>query len=57
VAFQLRHPLTKVRGRFTEFAGTVLFDQEHPEHSSAWLTIDASSIDTGTPACCTSVVG
>jgi len=49
VAFQVRHLLTKVRGRFTEFAGTVLLDQEHPEQSSASLTIDASSVDTGTP--------
>jgi polyisoprenoid-binding protein YceI len=49
VAFQVRHLLTKVRGRFTEFAGTVVFDQAHPEQSSASLTIDASSIDTGTP--------
>jgi polyisoprenoid-binding protein YceI len=49
VAFQVRHLLTKVRGRFTEFAGTVSFDQEQPERSSASLTIDASSIDTGTP--------
>ena len=49
VAFQVRHLLTKVRGRFTEFAGTVVFDQEHPEQSSASLTIDASSVDTSTP--------
>jgi polyisoprenoid-binding protein YceI len=48
VTFQVRHLLTKVRGRFTEFSGTVLFDQEDPERSSASLTIDASSIDTGT---------
>ena len=31
VAFQVRHLLTKVRGRFTEFAGTAVLDQEHPE--------------------------
>jgi polyisoprenoid-binding protein YceI len=49
VAFEVRHLLTKVRGRFTEFAGTVVFDQKHPEQSSASLTISASSIDTGTP--------
>ena len=49
VAFQVRHLLTKVRGRFTEFAGTVSFDPEHPEQSSASLTVDASSVDTGTP--------
>ena len=48
VTFQVRHLLTKVRGRFTEFAGTVLFDQEHPEQSSSSLTIDPSSVDTGT---------
>src|SRR5262249_43692023 len=49
VAFQVRHLLTQVRGRFTEFAGTVLFDRNHPDQSSASLTIDASSVDTGTP--------
>ncbi len=49
VTFQVRHLLTKVRGRFTEFAGTMVFEQEHPEQSSASLTIDASSVDTGTP--------
>jgi polyisoprenoid-binding protein YceI len=49
VTFQVRHLLTKVRGRFLEFSGTVLFDRDHPEQSSASLTIDASSIDTGTP--------
>ena len=49
VAFQVRHLLTKVRGRLSEFSGTVLFDQGYPEQSSASLTIDASSIDTGTP--------
>jgi polyisoprenoid-binding protein YceI len=49
VAFQVRHLLTKVRGRFTEFTGTVVLDQQHPERSSASLNIDASSIDTGTP--------
>ena len=49
VAFQVRHLLTRVRGHFTEFAGTVVVDQEHPEQSSASLTIEASSVDTGTP--------
>jgi polyisoprenoid-binding protein YceI len=48
VAFQVRHLLTKVRGRFSEFSGTVLFDEDHPDQSSASLTIDASSVDTGT---------
>jgi polyisoprenoid-binding protein YceI len=47
-AFQVRHLLTKVRGRFADFTGTILFDEQHPEHSSASLTIDASSVDTNT---------
>ena len=49
VAFQVRHLLTKVRGRFSEFSGKVLFDEDYPEHSSVSLTIGASSVDTGTP--------
>ena len=49
VTFQVRHLLTKVRGRFTEFAGTVVLDPERPEQSAASLTIEASSVDTGTP--------
>jgi len=48
VAFQVRHLLTKVRGRFSDFAGTIQFDEQHPENSSASLTIDASSVDTAT---------
>src|SRR5262245_4911418 len=49
VTFQVRHLLTRVRGRFSEFSGAVLFDEDHPEHSSVSLTIDAPSVDTGTP--------
>ena len=49
VAFQVRHLLTKVRGRFSEFTGIILFDELHAGDSSASLTIDASSIDTSTP--------
>jgi len=48
VTFQVRHLLTKVRGRFTDFSGTVVFDSAHPEQSFASLTVDAASIDTGT---------
>jgi len=49
VGFQVRHLLTKVRGRFTDFSGTVRIDPSHPEGSSVTLTIDASSVDTNTP--------
>ena len=46
VTFQVRNLLTKVRGRFSDFAGTVYFDQEEPANSSVSLRIDAASIDT-----------
>src|SRR5215467_3255974 len=48
VGFQVRHLLTKVRGRFTEFSGTVRIDEQRPENSSVTLSIDASSVDTNT---------
>ena len=49
VTFQVRHLLTKVRGRFSTFAGAVAFDADAPEHSSVEVTIDTSSIDTNQP--------
>ena len=47
--FQVRHLITKVRGRFSNFAGRIEFDQERPENSSVNVTIDAASIDTNEP--------
>src|SRR5207237_10534552 len=44
--FQVRHLITKVRGRFSDFEGTISFDEAHPERSSVSLTIVGSSIDT-----------
>lgn len=49
VTFQVRHLLTRVRGRFSDFAGTITFDEEQPERSSAELTIQAASVDTNQP--------
>ena len=46
VTFQVRHLLTKVRGRFSDFAGTVRIDEDDPGKSSVSLRIDAASIDT-----------
>ena len=46
VAFQVRHLLSRVRGRFTDFSGSIEFDQEHPERSRVDVTIHAASIDT-----------
>jgi polyisoprenoid-binding protein YceI len=46
VTFQVRHLLTKVRGRFSDFSGSVRFDEARPDHSSVSLTVDAVTIDT-----------
>jgi polyisoprenoid-binding protein YceI len=46
VTFQVRHLLTKVRGRFSDFSGTIEFDEEDPEHSSVNVEVQAASIDT-----------
>ena len=47
--FQVRHLITKVRGRFSDFEGSVTLDAAHPEHSSVAITIQAASIDTNEP--------
>ncbi len=49
VVFQVRHLVTRVRGRFTEFDGTIAFDPAHPEQSSIAFRIDAKSVDTAAP--------
>ena len=49
VAFQVRHLLSKVRGRFTEFGGTIEFDEANPQRSRVDVTIQAASIDTAEP--------
>lgn len=49
-AFKVRHLITSVRGRFTDFAGSVEFNAEEPTASTARFVIQAASIDTGTPA-------
>jgi polyisoprenoid-binding protein YceI len=48
-AFQVRHLISKVRGRFADFDGTIQFDEEQPARSSVTFTIQAASIDTSTP--------
>ena len=47
VGFQIRHLVSKVRGRFTDYEGTILVDKAKPEASSVELKIKAASIDTG----------
>jgi len=47
--FQVRHLVTKVRGRFSDFEGTIVLDEASPEASSVEFTIQATSIDTNEP--------
>lgn len=44
--FTVRYLLTKVRGRFSDFDGTIQFDEANPETSTIDFTIQAASIDT-----------
>jgi polyisoprenoid-binding protein YceI len=46
VGFQIRHMMTKVRGRFTDFTGRIEADRDKPQASTVELTIQATSIDT-----------
>ena len=49
INFTVRHMVvSKVRGRFAKFTGTVALDESDFTRSSVEATIDASSIDTGT---------
>lgn len=45
LAFSARHAVTRMRGRFRSFQGTIEI-AEVPEHSSVEVVIDAASIDT-----------
>jgi polyisoprenoid-binding protein YceI len=47
--FQVRHLITKVRGRFSDFEGTIKFDETNPDQSSVSFTIKTTSIDTSEP--------
>jgi polyisoprenoid-binding protein YceI len=49
VSFQIRHFVSKVRGRFSDFEGTIQIDPSRPEASSVALTIRTASVDTNQP--------
>jgi polyisoprenoid-binding protein YceI len=50
LGFVARHAMvTKVRGSFNTFEGTIEIDGENPEASKARVTIDAASVDTRNP--------
>ena len=44
--FQIRHMMSKVRGRFGDFSGTIKAEPGKPEASSVEFTIKATSINT-----------
>jgi polyisoprenoid-binding protein YceI len=48
--FQVRHLLTKVRGHFNDFEGSITLNEESPADSKVDVTIAATSIDTNEPA-------
>ncbi|HLI82361.1 MAG TPA: YceI family protein [Bryobacteraceae bacterium] len=46
--FTIRHfVVSKVHGRFTQWGGTIHFDNQQPTNSKVEIQIDANSIDTG----------
>jgi len=47
--FQVRHLVTKVRGRFADIDGTIQLDEAHPEQSSVTFTMKTASVDTNEP--------
>lgn len=48
INFTVRHMVvSKVRGKFTDWQGTLTLNDEDPGRSSVDVTIDAASIDTG----------
>jgi polyisoprenoid-binding protein YceI len=47
--FQVRHLVTKVRGRFTDFEGSIDYNDANPEQSSVNFSINSTSIDTAEP--------
>ena len=49
VAFQVRHIVTMLGGKFQEFSGTIKVDRARPEASSVEFTIKADSISTNEP--------
>jgi polyisoprenoid-binding protein YceI len=43
VGFSIRHFVSKVPGRFTQFSGTITVDRDNLENSSVEATIDVGS--------------
>jgi polyisoprenoid-binding protein YceI len=46
-SFQIRHLMSRVRGHFNDFAGTIVADPAKPDSATVEFTIKTASIDTG----------
>jgi polyisoprenoid-binding protein YceI len=46
VGFQIRHLISKVPGRFTQFSGTLTVDRDNLENSAADVVIQVGSVST-----------
>lgn len=49
IEFTIPFAFTRVKGRFTDWTGTMLYDRANPANSSVTAVIQAKSIDTGWP--------
>jgi polyisoprenoid-binding protein YceI len=50
VEFSVKHMMmTTVRGRFKDVKATLTGDRDHPEEAGVEVTIEAASVDTGSP--------
>jgi len=47
--FTIRHMMSRITGRFSDFAGTINVDTGNPAASSVEFTINAASVDTSLP--------
>lgn len=45
--FQVKHLISKVTGKFDDFAGAISLDEKNPSASSVEFTVKTASIDTG----------
>jgi polyisoprenoid-binding protein YceI len=50
IQFSVRHMmLSRVRGQFEHFTGSVLLDEKHPENTSLEIQVETTSINTREP--------
>ena len=47
VSFKIRHIVSKTKGHFNDFSGTIRYDSANPKNSATKAKIQVKSIDTG----------